>query len=514
METVKKRQPKWDKRKILIFFCIFIAMKIIVQYTLYENGFISVSADEFARGIRAARWAQNPSVDILSDIRATWLPFEKYLNGSILLIWPDVIWAPRLTVFIASCLLSIILYLLFNSLFKNSLVAALSVAFLIFQPWYAWLSGTPMLEMYYFLFFSLGVYLFISWLKKEKMVYWVIGGLCFLTATGFHVQSWVYINIFNLLTIVYFIKNLKQRNLKKVFPLIGFYFLGNSLIIIFSMIEFIVTGNIFGFLSAHTNYSKWFYGGYSVPFMEKAFYYPRLILNNVSAVVWIFFVIAIFVILHERIKGWKLFPLLFALLSLLLNSGMNIISVPATAAPGRYSLIYIIAMSPYLAYGLVRILSINMPDDLKLPGYILKLLSLIIFLAAIIWGMVNLPDFPRVVSIDAVKAGRFINSLLVQHSQGQVPNYMVELKYWDFLGVEATGKFYDHVIYDRVYDIYDRNTESIFTETSIIPYPELSSQNVKYVALKSDNLKNNAESMDRLKFLADYGEWVVYEFSP
>ena len=350
MKDLKTSHKNWNTKRTIIFLCIVIAAKILVQLALYESGFISVSADEFARGIRAAKWAQNPSFNILSDVKATWLPFEKYLNGSVLLVWPDVIWAPRLTVFLASCLVIIILFLLFNDLFENSLVAALSVSFLIFQPWYAWLSGTPMLEMYYLLFVFLGAYLFVLGTKNEKMVYWILAGLSFLIATGFHVQSWVYINLFNLLTVGYFFKNIKEKKFTKVITLIGFYVLGNALIMIFSMIEFFATGNIFGFLSSHTNYSKWFYGGYSAPLIEKAIYYPKLVFENVSGVVWILIAIAIVFFLHdEKTKRWKWFPLLFALLSMLINSGMNILSVPATAAPGRYSLIYIIAISPYIA---------------------------------------------------------------------------------------------------------------------------------------------------------------------
>ena len=230
MNDLKLSQTRWRTKRIIVFLCVLIVAKVFIQLALYENGFLSVSADEFARGIRAAEWAQNPSIDILSDIKATWLPFEKYLNGSVLLIWPDVIWAPRLTAFLASCFVVIILFLLIDLLFKNSLVAALSVSFVIFQPWFAWLSGTPMLEMYYLLFFFLGVYFFVYGIKNEKMVYWVLAGSSFLVATGFHVQSWVYINLFNLLTIGYFFKNLKQKKFTKVLTLIGFYVLGNALI--------------------------------------------------------------------------------------------------------------------------------------------------------------------------------------------------------------------------------------------------------------------------------------------
>jgi hypothetical protein len=426
-----------------------------------------------------------------------------------------VIWAPRLTVFFASCLIIIVLFLVVDSLFENSLVAALSVLFIIFQPWYAWLSGTPMLEMYYLLFFFLGAYLFVVWVKKEKNIYCIFAGLSFLIATGFHVQSWVYINLFNLITIGFFFINLKQKNFNKVRNLLGFYVLGNGLIVIFSLIEYFATGNIFGFLSSHTNYSKWFYGGYSAPLIEKAFYYPKLVFENVSGVVWIFIAIAfVFILKEERLKGWKFFPFLFVLSSLLITSGMNIISVPATAAPGRYSLIYIIALSPYITYGLVRILSFNSPDDLKLPGYLIKFISSIIFLAAIGWGLVKLPNYPRVVSPDAVRTGRFINSLLDQHPQDQTPQYLLELKYWDFLGVETTAGYYDHVLYDRDYDIYNRNSESIFSNPSDEICSTLALEDIRYVALKTEDLKRNAEKLPCLVSMNEQGMWVVFEFVP
>jgi hypothetical protein len=99
MQHLQRNYIFWTKGRIIAFQLLLVTLKVIIQISLFQNGFISVSADEFARGIRAAQWAQYPSIDVLFDVNDVWLPFEKYLNGSILLIWPDTIWAPRLTVF-------------------------------------------------------------------------------------------------------------------------------------------------------------------------------------------------------------------------------------------------------------------------------------------------------------------------------------------------------------------------------------------------------------------------------
>ena len=124
-----------EPHRSIIYLVSLIAIRLGMQVTLYQRGFIVVAADEFARGIRAAKWADNPQIDILADVQGTWLPFEKYLNGLFLYIVPDVIVAPRITVFIASCLLLITLYIFTYFLFKHVAIAILSTLFIAFQPW-------------------------------------------------------------------------------------------------------------------------------------------------------------------------------------------------------------------------------------------------------------------------------------------------------------------------------------------------------------------------------------------
>lgn len=502
----------WSKGRIIAVLILLIILKVIVQTALYQDGFISVSADEFARSIRAARWAQNPSIDIINDVNDIWLPFEKYLNGSLLLMWPDVIWAPRLTVFIASCLLSIVLFFLIYELFNDYIIATISSILLIFHPWYAWLSGTPMLEMYYLLFFFLGVYLFILWVKRDRKWYWFFAGLCMMVSTGFHVQSWVYVNLFNLITVAYLYQLIIQKDVRKIIQLLGLYFLGNLLIIIFSGIEFINTGNVFGFLASHTFYSEWFYSGYNASIFEKALYYPRLIMNNLSISGWILFILAIFFLFRDSDRKRKIYPLIFSLLALTTNSAMNIISVPATAAPGRYSMIYIIIISPYIAYAFVQVLRMSSTIQAKILKYALIGLSSILFIHALVWGIQKLPNYPKTVSPDAIRTGVYLRERLNQYSENDIPNFMVELVYWEYLGVEATSGYFDFIVFDREYDIYNRNTPSIFTIETDELFSLLLSQNVKYVVLYSSDTKDTANKMPYLLPIQEFSNWKIYEF--
>jgi len=223
--------------KTTVYLFILIGIKLIIQLTLYRKGFISVSADEFSRGIRAAKWALIPKVDIAKDFNEIWLPFEKYLNGLVLRIIPDVYWAPRITVMIASCILLIAFFFIVYLIFEDLKVSFVSALWIVCHPWYAWLSGTPMLEMYYLSFLFVGLVFLFYWLKtlNNSLLFWA--GVSFLFASGFHVQSWVYINSIIILTVAFYIHRNKLNTLTLGW-LTGFLFLSNLFILSYEIFEF------------------------------------------------------------------------------------------------------------------------------------------------------------------------------------------------------------------------------------------------------------------------------------
>jgi len=208
----------------IIYLGAIILFRVTVQAILYTRGFLSVSADEYARGISAAKWAVQPRFDMFDASPGAWLPFEKYLNGLVLSVWPDVILAPRVTVFLSSCVVIIALYLLVYYLFNSSAIAALATIFVVIQPWIVWLSGTPMLEMYYLAFYFAGLLFLLVWLKDNRRGFWIFAGFSFLIATGFHVQSWYLINLVNLLTIGFLIGFVRHKRYGRLRRLISYYF--------------------------------------------------------------------------------------------------------------------------------------------------------------------------------------------------------------------------------------------------------------------------------------------------
>lgn len=487
----------------ILYLSILIIIKIIIQLTLYHQGFVSVSADEFSRGIRAAKWALNPRVDIISDFNEIWLPFEKYVNGIALRVIPDVYWTPRITVFIASCILLIAYFFFVYLIFADIRVSIVSAIWIIFQPWYAWLSATPMLEMYYLSLLFVGLVFIVAWLKTLKNTLLLGAGISFFLSSGFHVPSWVYLNGIILVTIFFFVKIWHTNKLKLAW-FIGFLFLSNLFVMCFEIFEFFFKGQFLGFLQGHTIYSKIIYGGYNIPFLNKLIYYPKLVIDNISPFSWIFVIISFVLLMRGSKNNLRWFPFSLSIVALMINSVMNTVSVPATAAPGRYSLYFILHIAPYIAFGFI------MPNikPSRLTKFI-KIIGTIIFLFSIIWDIEKLYNFPNGMTKEAIRTGKYIKVYL-DKIQSDSKRYMVELKYWDFLGVELTAEYYNNRFYDREYDVYNRNTPSIFFEDKQIVCTFLRKHRIQIVALANNSLKEIAASLSCLKEKETIGDWTLY----
>jgi len=498
----------------IIYLGALILLRAAMQINLFRQGFISVSADEFSRGIRAAMWALEPRLDLFDGAQAAWLPFEKYVNGLFLNIWPDVFFAPRLTVFLGSCLTLVGLYLLVYYLFDSFAVAVLASLFVVFQPWFVWLSGTPMLEMYFLGFYMFGLYFLLIWLKEERRGFWFLAAWAMLIASGFHVQIWILMNLANLLTIGFLFQFARDKQYGRLGRLIAYYFLSNALIIVFGLIEYAETGRIFALFSKHTNYSRWYYDGYNVSVLEKLIYYPRIILEYTSPISWLLLAMGLIYLLTDRNRKWKLFPLALAILNLILSSVLNVLSGPASAAPGRYYLFYMLMLSPYIAYGAIRLLLWGWQRPRPVARYGLVTLAIGLFAYTLIWGGVRIKDYPQGMPADAVEAGQYLGQLLDQIPETEPKAFMVELKYWEFLAVQLTAGHFEDALFDREFIFLDRNTPSIFLEEPGDVYTALSSQNIHYVALRNPDLKDRALATGFLSPQQDIGRWTIYTFNP
>lgn len=477
-----------------------------MQVFLFRQGFVSVSADEFTRAIRALNWSNYPVFNFGKDFGDVWLPFEKYLNGIIMKIYPEAIITPRITVFLFSCLAVFGIFLLFKLSFDSYVVAILGTLLVSFQPWFVWLSGTPMLEMYYFPFLFFGMALIVNWLRNERAVYAYLAGICFLIGSGFHIQSWVFINTINLLVFIYLVINKRKISKKQLLPYFGLFLISNLLIGLIWLNGVIHTGEILAPFQGHVGYSRWYYAYDQVPWLEKLLYYPRLVWNALPVPLWILILCGILVLLlveNERIK-WNFVPLMVGVTALLINSIINIFSAPASAAPERFSLFYITLLLPYSILCLTQMPKLTTGKFLKVA--ITFLLSL--FLVIGLWNTaVKIFQFPIGMAEDTIRTGYFLQRMIKE----QPSKIMVELKYWDFQAIKALTGREDLIVYDRVMDIYNRNLPSRLVEPSFPICNYLYEQNIRWVAIQDETLKTIAGQQSCLNLRKDIGRWKVFE---
>ncbi|TMA83114.1 MAG: hypothetical protein E6J72_00815 [Deltaproteobacteria bacterium] len=485
-----------------------VVVKAAVLASLYHRGFLSISADEFARGVRAMHWAAHPTL-AWSDFSEAWLPPEKILNGTALMVWPDPIWAPRATAFLASCVLLVAFHRMVRLLFEPWLVAALASALLVVQPWYIWLSGTPALDVYYLSLFVLGLGFLVEWLRDDVRGRWLAAALCFLLASGFHVQSWLLINLVHVLTLGFLVRAVRQRDARRGLRLIGTYVISDAFMLACGVGALVVGGVPLAFLGEHTRYSKWFYGGYDVSVADKLLFYPTLLARYLPWTARLLLVVGIVLSVRERGARWKLAPVVLGITSLAAYSLFNLASVPPTAAPERYTLLWTLLALPSIAYAVVRI-----GAGFGSRSIVVRTVALAVAFACV--AMLVAHDvaiarrIPAGIGWGPVLAGRTLDTLMDVPGADPSGRFMIELRYWDFLGVELAARHPGRSCYDRERNRQLRDLPSLFVENAETIRARLADLHVEWVALTSPELTSRADALPWLARVGEVGGWRLY----
>jgi hypothetical protein len=491
-------------------------IKIAYQALLYKSGFISVSADEFARGITAFKWSENPHAIYIGG--TPWMPLETYLNGFMLMLWDNVILAPRFTAFLASCLLLVYFYKFTKYIFSENIIAYFAVLMLLFHQWYVWLSGTPMLDIYFLAFILGGLYYLAVWLEEFSERCLLLSALFLFISSAFHFQSWAIINVINLVTFPILLNFLKNKDFRKSLLLITFYFANNFFILIFTVGTYLSkdTLNVFRF---HTVWSKIWAKGYNVSLLNKLLYYPILVAKNGLGVWWLLLLIAMILLLFKERNKTRLTIFLILPVWLGILSIFNIWSVPAQAAPGRFCLFFVILSIPYVAYAFYIIFQWdNMylsPQKFPCTRHIrtFSVFMIAIILSINVSRSLSYPQ-PSVAAKDIIETGKFLNTLLNEDPSRAESKFMVESILWTSVGIQLTSKHPENMVLDRKRDFWHlhRRVPSMF----LVNDPPMIKKffienNVRYILLRSKDLKETLESRYLLPKKKDVGAWTIYE---
>lgn len=499
--------PRPHFSRLTLTTLILLCVKLALALYLYSLGFLSLSADEYSRGMTAARWALDGDLPLGIYMNA-WLPFETYVNGLALKVWDNVIWAPRVTVLIFSCLLLVYFLKLVHYLFKSHFVTLSAGLLLVFHPWYVWLSGTPMLDIYYLAPFIAGVYYAAKWTEERGGAFLLAAGALFFLSTGFHSQAWILVNAANLFLLMYALVFMREKNRRDFLELAGFFVLSNLFIILYLPIERAATGEWLYMFRDHAARTLPYYSDYDVSLWKKLAYYPRLVYHSEHRLVWLFFPVGIFAALRAR-RTAALFPLAAGIIALAVYSVYNVFSVPASAAPGRYCLPFFILFVPYSALGIYTLFFL----DLRAPvSWLLRgaAAALVVYL---LWtSFLELPDYETKNAREAVNVGLFVKDAMDSKWPGGDGTIMLERAYWDFFYIRLAAEHFGLVLFDRpITDEYAGTPSDLLSMSDAEILARVKEEKTRFIVVRDPALKERLSRLGFLRLVRGSDEWVAYE---
>lgn len=282
-------------------------------------------------------------------------------------------------------------------------------------------------------------------------------------------------------------------------------FVGNNLFIfIYIVAEFIATGELFHFVSDHTVGTKLHYGGYEVGMLKKLYYYPRLVATWGNLIL-VFLPIGLYWLGAASKKIPKLFPFAIGMIGLLMFCIFNYFSVPASAAPGRYSLPFIILFAPYCALGIHALFN-ESGYFTNIPFRRVSAVTLVAFILAANFALAS--NFPGKTDRTAINVGYYLKNLMEIDNTDTTSTAMVELTYWDFVKIKLAARKFDQIRLDRD---FAHGIPSIFLtmgDEEILQH--LRRENTKFVVVEDEEIKNRLNNLDYMHKFKQLYNWDFY----
>lgn len=488
-----------------------VLLKLAITASLFALGFAGISADEYTRSIDAARWASAPWF----VVGEAWPPFQLYLNGLLIGLVGDPLWVPRLTAFIFSCVLCVYYFKLVDGIFNSFSVALLAVLGLVIFKWHMAISATPALEVYYTACLVAGLFYVLLWFKNRQDSRLVLAGILMMLATGFSYHSWLVLLVLDVVALGALLYFVDRRDFAALGSIVVFGVISHAYVFFNLLSTYLRTGNAFSHLAAHNDYSSWYYDYGNVEWYKKLLHYPLTLATEVNQIILLLALGGVVLVASEkRVRKGLLLPGLLGISLLLAFSAFNLFSVPPTAAPGRLSQLFYIFFIPYAAYFVLHwpLLARRIALHNGLKGRAAALLSHLTLPATItvcvviaVRGFVEVSKMNRNFN-DALAAGYVIAETV--GSSPHAARYLVELSFWDYLGVELTSRHYGGMRLDRPLDLRNTTYSSMFEGKPEALLRWIETEKVAAVAFRDPALVEMARQ--NLKIVHRGERWTVF----
>jgi hypothetical protein len=161
--------------------------RLVLHVLLYASGFESLTADEFARVVTAARWAEHPYWQTHGD----WLPLHPYLYGAVLKLWWNLLWAPRGLTILFGVVAIVGMALLTRMALGSWRCGLVGATLLAINPGHLWLSATPLTEGPYTAFVVGAVAALLRHLRRGGPAMVLLSGALLGLACGLRYEGWM-----------------------------------------------------------------------------------------------------------------------------------------------------------------------------------------------------------------------------------------------------------------------------------------------------------------------------------
>lgn len=467
------------KENLIFFFGIFIVIisLLISQFSLYSQGFYSISADEAGHTLQAFAWYKGQA-----SFFSIWLPFQKIFYGMFFHIYYDLIWVPRVLSSFFGILTLLSLIFLTYELFQNRTVSLL-VGFLasIFYCLVIF-SVLPMTEIYFFFFVITSIAFLLHWKRTHHSISLLLTIIFMIIGTTIRYEAW----IFSFISFVIIIADIYSTNgklLSKIFKAVGLFILIFSFPLFWIYLSYHSTGESTKFFSLVVEIYR--PAGILVE-VKNNLLYQFLVINLLS--LNILGIITLIFFCNKKIEI-KVYTLIF--FSTLL--GVTIVIFITKAMPGhnywRIASIWSIMLLPFTAQWLYLLLS----DENKYLRY-----NFIIFVLILIYFFNRQTlDYSKesYMNGEDIKIGRFINSEL--KFKDPTSKIFIEQNGWKYTSLLVTSQIPDRFIIKEGY--YNQNE-------LIRNYRKY---NIEYLILKHETqLFINPKVLKEVK---KYDGWIIYK---
>jgi len=492
-----------SNRKYLIYLALILIVRVLLQILLYKNGFESLSADEFGRIVQAAHWTQNPSF----VWQGAWLPFHKYLFGSALLVYWDLLNLPRMIAVLFGLVSIVLMYFFASRVFKNSKVGLIGALLLAVNPTHIWLSSVPLTEIIHTTLILAVMLLFIKYLRTGRLVSLILSALLLSVANGFRFEAWMFTVVYSLYLGYLSISELvsKKSNLKQAVLILGAAVLPWIFPIVWICSDFLHTRQMLHFMFYVKSYKlKWY--GETRSYIK--YWQTFISLDSLTTIAGI---IGLVYTIH---KYWKSeiirYVVLMVVIPFILFMGTHNGQIEPLANYIRYLASFQFLLIPFAA-----ILLLDLTEKIiHTRKYLTFFLTLLLSAYSItqINTAYNFQSYPgKDPSSQGLLPGLRLKELREVNADFIQRPVLLELRYWEYLAFHVGANDISTILYDRELDFLNRKSKSLISEDMGAVRNCIARHNIGLIIVKSPELKELIRSKLQLESIEELNEYTFFE---